>query len=410
MTAIRTFGEAGPLLGPDPNRTEGLPAYLAAGGYRDGPDPADLLARITAAGLRGRGGAGFPTATKIRSVAGRPGAKVVVANGEEGEPGSVKDRWLLRTRPHLVLDGLLRGAQLVGATRGFVYVSDPAAAAAVRGALAERTPSLSVTVADVSHAYVAGEETAVVRHLDGGPALPTAKPPRPYERGVGGAPTLISNVETLAQIALLAAGRTATTMLATLSGAQRPPALYELPIGTTLRRLTAAHGLPEIGGVLLGGLFGGLRGPEALDLALDGTIGCGAIHLLGPDDCPVALAADAVAFLSAESARQCGVCVMGTRSLADATAALTAGVATRDLVDKLTGWSARLPGRGACGLLDAAAALAGSLLRAFPDRVAAHLGGPCPDCQARPPAGGARLAVPPPAPRTELRTTRWESV
>lgn len=185
MTTIRlpTAPPTGTVLGAAPHLTESADAYRATGGYDTATDPEELLAHLDAAGLRGRGGAGFPAAVKLRSVRGRGGSPVVVANGEEGEPGSVKDRWLLRARPHLVLDGLARAAAVTGAVRGYVYLSDPAAGESVRRALTEHPPPLPVEVVETAHTYVAGEESAVVRRIDGGPALPTAKPPRPFERG-----------------------------------------------------------------------------------------------------------------------------------------------------------------------------------------------------------------------------------
>ncbi|MEV8531543.1 NADH-ubiquinone oxidoreductase-F iron-sulfur binding region domain-containing protein [Streptomyces sp. NPDC051211] len=426
MTTIRslTAEPPGSVLGAAPDAAESAAAYRATGGYADATGPHELLHHLAASGLRGRGGAGFPAAVKLRAVRDRGlrgvgdrgvpdprGAPVVVANGEEGEPGSAKDRWLLRARPHLVLDGLAHAASITGAVRGYVYLSDPEAGARVRAALAEREPPLPVEVVETPHAYVAGEETAVVRRIDGGPALPAAKPPRPFEQGVGGAPTLVCNVETLARIALTAARpdlreRIARCTLVTLSGGPGAPLLTEVPYGTPLRTLAALHGTGEAAGALMGGLFGGLVDAAALDalllepdvLAAAGTaLGCGAIRFLSPDTCPVTAAADAAGHLAAESSRQCGVCVSGTRAVGDALYALAAGTAGPDTADSLHRWSRGLPGRGACGLLDAAAGIAGSLLRAFPRLVRSHLGTPCPMCAAATAADGRRrLAVPVP--------------
>jgi len=179
--------------------------YVRGGGYQplDGPD--GLLAEVDRSGLLGRGGAAFPLAVKLRTVrdAGRAGRDtVVVANGEEGEPASVKDKWLLRKRPHLVIDGVRLAARIVGAGRAFVYVSDAQAARAVEEEIEHcaALDALAITVVTVDAGYVAGEETAAVRAINGGPAKPTDKPPRPFERGVGGDPTLVSNVETLANL------------------------------------------------------------------------------------------------------------------------------------------------------------------------------------------------------------------
>ncbi|MEZ0089237.1 NADH-ubiquinone oxidoreductase-F iron-sulfur binding region domain-containing protein [Streptacidiphilus sp. EB129] len=407
MTTIRTpTGDPSPVLGPNPQTVESLDGYLAAGGYRPCPDTGALLDRVAAADLRGRGGAGFPAATKLRSVRDRGGTPVVVANGEEGEPGSAKDRWLMRARPHLVLDGLALAAAITGADRGYVYLSDAVAAERIRQALAERDPGLPVSVLRTEHAYVAGEETAVVRRIDGGPALPTAKPPRPFERGVGGAPTLVANVETLARLALLSRYRdgAATTALVTLSGGPRHPLLTEVRYGTPLRTLAELHGVPQPRAVLMGGLFGGLLDPDRLELRLDQAelasagsgLGCGAIRFLDADECPVAITADALELLAAESSRQCGVCVSGTRAMAETLSALATGVCGTEGTANLARWSRGLPGRGACGLLDAAARLAGSLLAHFPELVAAHLRRPCPTCAATPPDSGRRLHVPAP--------------
>ncbi|MFJ7904104.1 NADH-ubiquinone oxidoreductase-F iron-sulfur binding region domain-containing protein [Streptomyces sp. NPDC096198] len=409
MTGVHSLlpdGHPGLLL--PPGQHEDLPRYLAAGGYAPLPDPEPLLDRVAGAGLRGRGGAGFPTAVKLRAVRDAAGPAVVVANGEEGEPGSVKDRWLLRHRPHTVLDGLRLAAAVTGARRTVVYLSDTAAERAVRRALAERPADPRVDVVRTEHTYVAGEETAVVRRVDGGPALPAAKPPRPYESGVGGAPTLVANVETLARIALLHThpdadgAAVAEGHLVTLAGSGgRAAALAEVPAGTHLKVLADLCGHGRAEAVLLGGMFGGLHGPGWADLPLDhdqlkaagGALGCGALHFLEPEDCPLAVAADATAYLAAQSARQCGVCVSGTGALAAALRAVAAGDAAADTADRLGRWSAQLPGRGACGLLDAAARVAGSLLAHFPGQIDAHQDAGCAACRRARPGDGHRFAV-----------------
>ncbi|MEU0178017.1 NADH-ubiquinone oxidoreductase-F iron-sulfur binding region domain-containing protein [Streptomyces massasporeus] len=410
MTGVHSLLHDGLLTAGAASGTEDLSRYLARGGYGPLPTPDRLLDLIDAAGLRGRGGAGFPAAVKLRSVRGAPGPPVVVANGEEGEPGSVKDRWLLRHRPHVVLDGLRLAAAVTGAARGWVYLSDGPAEQAVRQALAEWPHDLRVDVVRTEHTYVAGEETAVVRRIDGGPALPTAKPPRPFERGVGGAPTLVANVETLARIALLhtrpgAAAVVAGARLVTLSGgADSTAALVEAPAGTHLKVLADLCGHGTAAAVLLGGLFGGLYGEGWTDLPLDhdrliaagGALGCGALHFLSPRDCPVAVATEAVAHLAAQSARQCGVCVSGTRALAGTLQSVGCGEADQEAVEKLHRWSRQLPGRGACGLLDAAARTVGTLLTHFPDRVDAHRRTDCPDCDGDVPEDGRRFTVPVP--------------
>jgi NADH:ubiquinone oxidoreductase subunit F (NADH-binding) len=376
----------------DRDTRETLAEYVRPGGVTGRA----LIDAVEAADLRGRGGAGFPTGVKMRAVADRGGPRTVVANGDEGEPLAVKDRYLLRIRPHLVLDGLLRAADAVAADRAVVYLSDALAADSVHEALAElgETP-VPVEVLLVPRTYVGGEESAVVRAIGGGPALPTDKPPRPFESGVRGGPTLVLNVETLARIPGVAAARNVDSVLLTLTGAVRRPGLYEVPLGAPLRELVDP--VEEPSGFLMGGYFAGLLGPRALDLpfgftelAAEGSgLGCGAVAVLGPQDCPVSAAADVMAYFDRENARQCGPCIRGTAAMAGALRELADGTADEARLEKLQGWSASLRGRGACATLDGACNVAATLLREFPALVAAHRAAPCPRCADRRAALGA---------------------
>ncbi|MEZ0052350.1 NADH:ubiquinone oxidoreductase subunit F (NADH-binding) [Mycobacterium sp. MAA66] len=378
--------------------------HRSAGGYSVLTDPDALLDQVQQAGLVGRGGAGFPMAVKLRTVrdAGRRGQDtVVVANGEEGEPASVKDRWLLVNRPHLVLDGTRLAARIVGAGHAHVYVSDPAAARSVETALAEVGPEglggLTVSVRTVAPAYIAGEESAAVRAINGGPAKPTDKPPRVFEEGVGGLPTLVSNVETLAHLAWIhrhgaAEYRTQGTadspgtFLATVTGGNRPAGLYELPFGASVSDLLALHGIcaNKVRGALMGGYFAGLLAADVLSVTLDhqtlrnlgSGLGCGAVSVI-TDECPVAVAASVLAYFDAENAGQCGSCFNGTAAMAAVAIALRDGTATSDDLARLERWSVVLRGRGACATLDAATNIAASLLAKFPDEVQRHLSGNC---------------------------------
>jgi NADH:ubiquinone oxidoreductase subunit F (NADH-binding) len=378
---------------------EDLALYRARGGAVPGLRGEALIRAVEAAGLRGRGGAGFPAAVKLATLRAAPGPKFVVANGEEGEPASVKDRWLMRRRPHLVIDGLLCAAEAIGATEAFLYVSDPWSASSLRAALAElgATP-LPVQVVEVAPGYVAGEETSVIRALGGGPAKPTDKPPRPYEAGLHGRPTLVSNVETLAHLPGIATGRsTAAAILLTLTGAVARPGLYEVPLGTrlgtVLERLAGLR--PGCRGLLMGGFFAGLLNTRALDLPLTqdalkaagSGLGCGAVIAIGEQDCPIAAAGDVMAYFARENAGQCGACFRGTPAMAKAIAALGLGTIDEAGVEKLRDWSVSLRGRGACGTLDGAAHLAATIFREFPEEVVRHRAEPCPRCQALLPAG-----------------------
>ena len=400
------------LLGEQPGQArEDLAAYRAHDGYRALADADELLTEVEASGLVGRGGAAFPLAVKLRAVRdngrlqGRvAGGAVVVANGEEGEPASIKDRWLLRHRPHMVVDGLRLAAAIVEAQRTYVYVSDAESARSVEAALSELDADtlggMSVDVVVVQPGYVAGEETAAVRWLNGGPAKPTDKPPRPFEEGVGGLPTLVSNVETLANLPYLQSHGSAAfrsqgtslspgTFLATITGAGRPPVLYELPHGLPFTELLALHGvsLSDVRGALLGGYFAGFLNRCVLETTLDhetmrglgSGLGCGAISVI-TDECPVAVAASVLAYFDRENAGQCGSCFNGTAAMAAAAGALRDGAATTEDLDRLRRWSIVLRGRGACATLDAACNVAASLLDQFPDEVAHHLDGNCQHC------------------------------
>jgi NADH:ubiquinone oxidoreductase subunit F (NADH-binding) len=406
-TATSPGGEAR-MLGEQPGRREDLAAYRQLGGYQPLTGADELLGEVESSGLLGRGGAAFPLAVKLRSVRdnGRlSGGAVVIANGEEGEPASVKDRWLLRNRPHLVIDGLRLAAAIVAADRAVVYVSESESAGSIEAALSELDPDVlggvTVGVWTVQPGYVAGEETAAVRSINEGITKPTDKPPRPFESGVSGRPTLVSNVETLANLAYLhrhgaahfrtqGTALSPGTFLATITGDGRPPVLYELPHGFAFTELLALHGVSpdRVRGALMGGYFAGFLNRSVLDTDLDhetirglgSGLGCGAITVI-TDDCPVAVAASVLAYFDRENAGQCGSCFNGTAAMAAAAGALRDGAATTEDVDRLRRWSVVLPGRGACATLDAACNIAASLLDQFPDEVVHHLGGACPDCR-----------------------------
>jgi NADH:ubiquinone oxidoreductase subunit F (NADH-binding) len=371
-----------------------------------------LIEEIDRAGLRGRGGAAFPTATKWRSVAGagRPG--VVVANGEEGEPLSFKDRYLLLRRPHLVLDGLLLAREALGAARAIVYVSSAAGRAAVERALDERADA-DVEVVCVEPAYVAGEETAVVAAIEGDRPVPRAKPPRPDQAGVDGLPTLVQNVETLAHVAWIrrhgaeafrAAGTPEEpgTFLVTVGRAGGAPFLHEAEAGLTLAEVLAPTGIDprDVRAVLAGGYFGGLLTEDAVHgplsdrslRALGSGLGCAAFTVLGHDDCPVEAAAAVLRYFARASSGQCGSCVRGTAAMADAVERLRDGEADDDDVANLRRWSAGLRGRGACALLDGAATAAASLLTNFAEVVDDHRAGTCARCARARSAAGAVVA------------------
>ena len=246
------------------------------GTVHDAATGSELIAFVEASGLGGRGGASFPTGTKLRAVASQRRRPVVVVNGVEAEPASGKDRALLRTVPHLVLDGAVLAAGAVGAHEVIVGIGGGRTTErdALLAAIATRTRNradgrVSLRLVVVPDGFVSGEETALIQFLNGGPAKPTVTPPRPFERGVGGSPTLVQNVETLAHLALIARFGpawfrelgTATepgTTLVTISGAVVRPGIHEIARGARLRELLAEAGgaRENISAYLIGGYFG----------------------------------------------------------------------------------------------------------------------------------------------------------
>jgi NADH:ubiquinone oxidoreductase subunit F (NADH-binding) len=386
------------LDGPDPRAgAEPLGDHTA----RLGPPRlmgSALIDALERSDLRGRGGAGFPVGRKWRSVSQRGGPRAVLANGSEGEPLSYKDRLLMQARPHLVLDGALLAADAVHARHVVVQIGEEhqAASQAMLRALGERPPGerRRVQVVLAPTGYVSGEESAAVQLVNRGLALPTSTPPRPFESGIGGGPTLVQNVESLAWAALIARHgdawyRSQGGLLVTVSGAVSRPGVLEVPLGTPLARVLERAGglLSSATALLIGGYFGGWATPgSARDvplhpdslLAAGLLLGCGVIAVLPPDRCGVTETARIAAYLAGQSAGQCGPCVFGLRAVAGALERLAAGASRPDDLARLERWTAQLPGRGACRHPDGAAGLVRSALGVFAaDFVAHQLAGRC---------------------------------
>jgi NADH:ubiquinone oxidoreductase subunit F (NADH-binding) len=351
----------------------------------------ELIDAVEAAGLRGRGGANFPSAIKLRAVAERR-RPVVVVNGTEGEPLSAKDALLLTRAPHLVLDGAELAAAAVGARE--VVLAAPAATHRVLGvAMAERDGS-GVEVAASASGYVAGEETAVIAHLEGRPALPRVTPPRPAERGLRKRPTLVQNVETLAHLALIArygpewfraAGteqRPGTTLL-TVSGALAAAGVIESEAGAALGDVLDPS--EPLRAVLVGGYFGGWV-PADESRTLDGAaLGAGVVLALGRSSCPIAKTARIATYMASQSAGQCGPCVFGLGALAGVLERLAAGHGDRDDAARLARWTEMVRGRGACAHPDGVARLLASTARVFAEELDDHVWrGACASCAQAP--------------------------
>jgi NADH:ubiquinone oxidoreductase subunit F (NADH-binding) len=402
------------------------PSRLAEHHDRYGPLPAGgrghrgrLADAVTAAGLTGRGGAGFPTGIKLRSVASGHGRAVVVANGMESEPASRKDQALLARAPHLVLDGAVLAARAVGADTVHVCLDreQTGQAGLVWAAIEERQLAsldpVRLLVHELPRRYVSSEGSALVSWLNGGDARPTAAPPRPSERGVGRRPTLVDNVETLAHIALIArygpdwfreAGDPGApgTLLVTVAGAAAGPGVYEIEGGTRVGDVLAMSGAAA-DTLLIGGYFGtwhsvpsvaGLPLTAAGLRAAGGSPGAGVVYALPGGCCGLAATARILRYLAEQGAQQCGPCRFGLPAIADDFAQLAAARPQRDLLARLDRRLGVIPGRGACRHPDGAVRMAASALTAFAGDVRAHAAGhACPAARQRGPQADG-LAVP----------------
>jgi len=313
---------------------------------------------------------------------------VVIVNGAEGEPRSLKDRLLMTTRPHLILDGAFLAARAVRAKQVVLYIGEEHRAAqdSMARALAERTDEERRVVRTLAAParYVAGASSAAVHLVDTGIATPTTAPPSAHQRGVDGGPTLVQNVETLAQVALIArTGSPTGTLLVTMAGGVSRPGVLEIQSQTTIAEALELAGGPSErpDAVLLGGYFGTwIRAANAWGLPLDHdalrarglSLGCGVIGVLPGSRCVVCEVAGIMRYLASESSAQCGPCFFGLRALAGAcTRIAERGTDQLDL-QRLQRWSAEVTGRGACHHPDGAVMFLQSALTAFPDEFAGH--------------------------------------
>jgi NADH-quinone oxidoreductase subunit F len=403
---------------PDP-AIESIDAYFATdtGGLgiqramELGPD--DTIALVTRAGLRGRGGAGFPTDTKWASVRSQPASRRdAVCNGAEGEPGTFKDRTLLRTNPYQVIEGLLTAAFVVEAERAYVALKESfeEERARVTRAIIEMQDAgicrdCEIVVVAGPEDYLYGEEKALLEVIEGNAPLPRLYPP--YQHGLFATtevsnPTLVNNVETLANVPhILAKGAdwfrshgtagTPGNLVCTVVGDVAREAVEEVEPGITVRdAITVVSGGPRAGRAIKA-VFSGVTNPvlrsEALDaeLSYEGVSaigsGMGACGFIVYDDttCMVEVAAEFSRFLFVESCGQCPPCKLGSGAITDRLDALERGDATERQVEEIWEWLAQVTDGSRCFLATEEAQIVGSIIEAFPQEVEAHLeGGRCP--------------------------------
>jgi NADH:ubiquinone oxidoreductase subunit F (NADH-binding) len=386
-----------------------------------------LLDVLKQSGLRGRGGAWFPTWRKWQAVTEKTdGHAVVVINGSEGEPLSSKDRVLLQLRPHVVFDGAAYAAETVGADAIVLYLSrqHKVTERILNEALKERRKAglaePPIRIETTAHRYVAGESSAVISRVSGEDSKPRWSLMRSAEKGVHGAPTLVQNAETIAHSALIARygaewfrklGTEASpgTTLMTLCGNVRHPGVYEVDLSATLGDVIYGVGGPATppAGALLGGYFGTWLPPQSIeDMPLDvdrmrkehnAAMGCGVLALLPQNGCAIAESTRILTYLAAESAGQCGPCIHGLAALAEAMQRITASTPESGDLERVRRWIDMVKGRGACKHPDGAIGQLVSALTNFEGHLRMHLyGQPCY-------GGRVQGFPPPPAPGSEWK-------
>ena len=378
----------------------------------------EIISSIEKSGLRGRGGAGFPSGQKWRVVAQQPGdAKYVICNGDEGDPGAFMDRMILESFPFRVIEGLAIAAVAVGAHEGIFYIRHeyPLAVKRVRSAIAQLEKRswlgakllgadypLKLTVFEGAGAFVCGEETALIASMQGERGMPKLRPPFPAQAGLWGKPTLVNNVETLALVpwivrngaekfAAIGTARSKGTKVFALAGRVRRGGLIEVPMGTTIREI-----VEEIGGgttegrrfkaVQIGGPSGGCVPARLADTPVDyeslgelgAIMGSGGLVALDDSACMVDMARYFLQFTQDQSCGKCTFCRVGTKRMLDILDRLCTGKATRAHLEELERLALQVGAGSLCGLGKTAPNPVLSTLRYFRDEYEAHLRGHCP--------------------------------
>ena len=393
---------------------------LATGGYAaleacvERLTPEQVIEAISASGLRGRGGAGFPTGRKWLLARQQPAPRYVIANGDEGDPGAFMDRLVLESDPHRVVEGLAIAAYAIGAEQGIFYiraeyphavrrVREAIRQAQARGLLGDQALGgrlrLRLDVREGAGAFVCGEETALIASLEGERGMPRLRPPYPVERGFRGRPTVINNVETLACVPwivrhgpeafnALGTGSSKGTKVFALAGKVRHGGLIEVPMGVSVREIVEGPGggVPKgrkLKAVQLGGPSGGCLpaslGETPVDYeALQKTgaiMGSGGLVVLDDRDCMVEIARFFLRFTCHESCGKCTFCRIGTQRMLEILDRLCAGQGREEDLGNLAELADRVSRTSLCGLGQTAPNPVLTALRYFREEFEAHVRG-----------------------------------
>ncbi len=397
---------------------ENIDHYIASGGYEAlaralRMQPQEIVEEIKLSGLRGRGGAGYPTWQKwrvCRDSKGRP--KYVICNADEGDPGAFMDRAILESDPHSVIEGMIVAAYAVGARYGYIYVRAEYPLAVHRIEIALRQArrrgllgknilgsgfDIDIRLFQGSGAFVCGEETALIASLEGRQGLPRHRPPFPAVHGLNGKPTLINNVKTLAYVpriitngaswfSSIGTEKSKGTAVFALAGKVVNAGLTEVPMGTTLRQIVfdVGGGIPngkQFKAVQIGGPSGGCLPQSALDLPIDfdslrevgAMMGSGGMVVLDEDDCMVEVARYFLEFTQRESCGKCTMCRLGTKQMLEMLKDFTIGQGSMEDLDKLYEMAEDIKEGSLCGLGRTAPNPVLTTLRYFRDEYEAHI-------------------------------------
>lgn len=370
--------------------------YIARGGYSavsrvlSTMEPEEVIDLVERSGLRGRGGAGFPTGAKWRFARKAPGGqKYIICNADEGDPGAFMDRSVLEGNPHLVLEGMIVAAYAIGATEGYVYVRAeyPLAIENLRGAIAQacekgllgdgilgRGASFRVHIKEGAGAFVCGEETALIASIEGKRGMPRARPPFPAQAGLWGRPTCINNVETFANLraivlngadwyASMGTEKSKGTKIFSLTGRINNTGLVEVPMGTSLREVIydIGGGIPRgrrFKAAQMGGPSGGCLPARSLDLPIDyeslvsagSMMGSGGLIVMDENTCMVDIARFFLSFTQDESCGKCAPCRLGTKQMLEILTRITRGQGVRGDIDRLLKIARAVKRSSLCGL------------------------------------------------------------
>ncbi len=380
--------------------------------------PDAVIAQVETSGVRGRGGAGFPTGIKWSRVRAAPGdRKYIICNGDEGDPGAFMDRMLLESFPYRIIEGVAIAARAVGAHEGFFYIRAeyPLAVRRIREALDQCVERgllgdsvmgsnfrLRLSVKEGAGAFVCGEETALLASLEGKRGMPRLRPPYPADQGLHGKPTLVNNVETYALMpwifrngaeafARLGTEKSKGTKVFALAGKIVRGGLIEVPMGITLRQIVDEIGGGVAGGkefkaVQVGGPSGGCVPAELADTPVDfealteagAIMGSGGLVVLDESDCMVDIARYFLRFTQDQSCGKCTLCRVGTRRMLDIMDRICSGQGKKGDLEELEHLARTVSAGSICGLGKTAPNPVLSTLRYFRGEYEAHLAGRCP--------------------------------